>query len=56
MVLDSKANRSIMLSLCIDFCLYSVINEPCHEVMVYFILCKLIFQTRMHSDPVGLDV
>ena len=32
------------------------LNEPCHEIMVLFILRKLIFQTRMRSHPVGLDV
>ena len=30
--------------------------EPSHEVMVLFILRKLILQTCMHSHPVGLDV
>ena len=30
--------------------------EPSHEIMVLFILHKLILQTRMHSYPVGLDV
>ena len=32
------------------------INEPSHEIMVLFILRKLIFQTCMHSHPAGLDV
>ena len=31
-------------------------NEPSHEIMVLFVLRKLIFQTRMRSHPVGLDV
>ena len=31
-------------------------NEPCHEIMVLFIIRKLILQTCMHSHPVGLDV
>ena len=31
-------------------------TEPCHEVMVLFVLRKLILQTRMRSHPVGLDV
>ena len=30
--------------------------EPAHEIMVLFVLRKLILQTRMHSYPVGLDV
>ena len=32
------------------------INEPAHEIMVLFVLGKLIRQTRMRSHPVGLDV
>ena len=31
-------------------------NEPAHEIMVLFVLRKLIIQTRMRSHPVGLDV
>ena len=30
--------------------------EPCHEIMVVFILRKLILQMRMRSHPVGLDI
>ena len=30
--------------------------EPCHEIMVLFILRKLILQTQISSHPVGLDV
>ena len=30
--------------------------EPSHEIMVLFVLRKLIPQTRMRSHPVGLDV
>ena len=30
--------------------------ESAHEIMVLFVLCKLILQTLMHSHPVGLDV
>ena len=30
--------------------------EPAHEIMVLFVLRKLILQTCMHSLPVGLDV
>ena len=30
--------------------------EPTHEIMVLFVLRKLIFQTRMRNHPVGLDV
>ena len=28
--------------------------EPCHEIMILFVLHKLILQTRMRSHPVGL--
>ena len=34
----------------------SSIFEPAHEIMARFVLRKLILQTRMSSDPVGLDV
>ena len=30
--------------------------EPCHEIMILFVLRKLILQTRMRCHPVGLDV
>ena len=30
--------------------------EPCHEITVLFVLRKLILQTHMRSNPVGLDV
>ena len=30
--------------------------EPSHEIMILFILRKLILQTHMRSHPVGLDV
>ena len=30
--------------------------QPCHGIMVLFILRKLILQTRMRSHPAGLDV
>ena len=30
--------------------------EPANEIMVLFVLCKLILQTRLRSHPVGLDV
>ena len=29
--------------------------EPAHEIMVLFVLRKLILQTRMRSHPVGLE-
>ena len=29
-------------------------NEPCHEIMVLFVLCKLSLQTRMRSHPFGV--
>ena len=30
-------------------------NEPLHEIMVFFVLRKLILQKGMHNHPVGLD-
>ena len=30
--------------------------EPCHEIMILFVRCKLILQTCMCSHPMGLDV
>ena len=32
------------------------ISEPAHKIMALFVLRKLILQTCMRSDPVGLDV
>ena len=38
-------------------CVWGIeIYEPAHEIMVLFVLRKLILQTRMCSHPVGLDV
>ena len=34
----------------------SSLLEPAHEIMILFVLRKLILQTRMLSHPVGLDV
>ena len=31
-------------------------NEPSHEIVVLFVLRKLILQTRIRSHPVGIDV
>ena len=31
-------------------------NEPSHEIMVLFVLHKLILQMHMHNHPVGLDL
>ena len=31
-------------------------NEPSHEIIVLFVLCKLVLQMCMHSHPVGLDM
>ena len=36
--------------------MYCSIYEPAHEIMVLFVLHKLILEMRMHSHPVGLDV
>ena len=33
-----------------------VINEPCHKIMVLFVLHYRILQMGMSSHPVGLDV
>ena len=35
---------------------YKITIEPSHEIMVLFVLRKLILQTRMRSHPLGLDV
>ena len=32
------------------------INDPAHEIMVLSVIRKLIFQIRMRSHPMGLDV
>ena len=34
----------------------SLLFESCHEIMVLFVLRKLILQTRMRSNPVALYV
>ena len=39
------------LATVLAVCMY----EPSHEIMVLFVLRKLIFQTRMRSHPVGLQ-
>ena len=33
-----------------------ILNDPCHEIRVLFVLRKLILQMRMLNHPVGLDV
>ena len=38
------------------FVILKMTNEPSHEIMVLFVLRKLILQNRMRSHPVGLDV
>ena len=35
---------------------WSLKNEPAHEIMVLFVLRKIILQMRMRSQPVGLDI
>ena len=35
---------------------FLILFEPCHEIMVLFVLRKLNLQMRMNSHPVGLDV
>ena len=30
-------------------------NEPSHELMIFFFLCKLVLQMHMHSHLVGLN-
>ena len=41
---------------CSQITLHWRLNEPSHEIMVLFVLCKLILQTCMCSHPVGLHV
>ena len=49
-------------SICIFWTDYSLLKPPClkfephHAIMAFFVLHKLILQTRMSSHPVGLDV
>ena len=35
---------------------WNTTNEPCREIMVLFVLRKLILQTCMRSHPVGLEI
>ena len=48
-------NNSAIFS---GFCIFQIttVFEPSHEIMVLFVLHRLILQTHMHSHPVGLDV
>ena len=46
---DRKVHFKLLHDLVIPF-------EPAHEIMVLFVLRKLIFQTRLRGHPVGLDV
>ena len=43
-------------SVCSSFVFLATIAEPSREIMVLFLLYKLIPQMRMGSHPVGLDV
>ena len=48
-------NRQFRAEICL-ICHQCTIYEPCHEIMVRFVLRKLMLQTRMGSHPMGLDV
>ena len=65
--LVGKSWRHILL--CCDSCIFkkkkiqglccsvsAETKKPCHEIIALFVLRKLIFQTRMLSHPVGLEV
>ena len=52
---DQPVHPHSLISAFVVRCLRSII-EPCHEIMVLFLLCKLILQTCMHSHPMRLGV
>ena len=46
------------LKTSVQFCWFGskvYFTEPSHEIMVLFVLCKLILQTYMYSHPTGID-
>ena len=43
----------ILTFLLMLHCYNQSLNEPCHEIIVLFVLRKLILQTCMHSHPVA---
>ena len=45
-----------LAKVCCSFDSSFLTTEPAHEIMVVFVLRKLILQTRMRSHSVGLDV
>ena len=51
-----KRSQGLFACWEIDWGGYLMTIEPCHEIMVLFVLYKLILQTHMLSCPVGLDV
>ena len=55
---DSKIAIALPVQMTVEYSAHNhqLINEPSHEIMVLFILRKLILQMRMRSQAVGLDV
>ena len=55
---DSKIAIALPVQMTVEYSAHhhQLINEPSHEIMVLFILRKLILQMRMRSQAVGLDV
>ena len=55
---DFLVTRLILTSITRNKKVYlpgNTLNEPAHEIMALFVLCKLILQTHMRSHPAGLD-
>ena len=48
--------KQVLLAIQLVVVIHYLTYEPSHEIMVLFVLRKLIVQTRMRSHPVGLDV
>ena len=55
-VIDFSKSHWCVSVLYLLLCNFQTINEPSHEIVVLFVLRRLILQTRMRSYPVGLDV
>ena len=48
--------KKLLLIGLLTFQLKPLGNEPAHEIMVLFVLRKLILKVRMRSHPLRLDV
>ena len=49
-----KKRLRVIFASALDLFFY--LFEPYHEIMILFVLRKLVLQTQMRSHPVGLDV